>query len=147
DPEGSAPENAGLANIRAVRDDGSQHMIAGEVERTLLAAEARIVRSTRPAQRKISDREIEQRLRYLMINEGARMLAEGVVDSPAEVDIAMTAGMGWPTSSGGLMRTADQDGVANVVAALRRYAQRYGPIFEPSPWLVERAEQGRRIYE
>jgi len=67
-----------------------------------------------------------------MVNEGARCLAEGVVASAADLDLAMIFGTGFPPFRGGLCRWADQRGLADVVAALERLQAESGPRFAPS---------------
>ncbi len=80
----------------------------------------------------------EERMVFSMINEAARILDEGVVDSPGTVDVAMIMGTGFPPFRGGLLRYADSLGLDRVRERLRRYAADAGPRLEPAPCLVNR---------
>jgi 3-hydroxyacyl-CoA dehydrogenase/enoyl-CoA hydratase/3-hydroxybutyryl-CoA epimerase len=82
-----------------------------------------------------------------MVNEGARCLDEGVVESPEDVDFAMVTGAGWAPFRGGPLRYADTIGVDRVVAALSRLANEVGPRFAPCDRLAEMARTQKRFYE
>lgn len=98
--------------------------------------------------RKISSKEIEERLLFLMANEAARILGEGVVASAADVDIALTGGAGVPTSLGGLLRYVSGRDLRYVERRLREFAAAGGgPAFEPAPLLVGLSAQGRGFYD
>jgi len=90
--------------------------------------------------------EIVQRLTLAMINEAARALAEGVVRSPRDGDVAAVFGFGFPPFRGGPLRYADDLGAARVVADLERLAERLGPRFAPCDALRERARSGASFY-
>lgn len=77
-----------------------------------------------------------------MVNEAARCLAEGVVGSAADVDLAMILGTGFPPFRGGLCRWADQQGVSALITTLERLANSVGSRFQPSDALRETAEAG-----
>jgi 3-hydroxyacyl-CoA dehydrogenase/enoyl-CoA hydratase/3-hydroxybutyryl-CoA epimerase len=77
-----------------------------------------------------------------MVNEAARCLAEGVVAGPAETDLAMILGTGFPPFRGGLCRWADQQGLANIVAMLERLETAVGERFRPSEALRGFAAKG-----
>ena len=96
------------------------------------------------ARRQISEREIVERLVYALVNEGAHILAEGIAARASDIDIVYLAGYGFPAWRGGPMFHADQVGLYNVLAAMRRYARGHrGEAWEPAPLLVELAEAGR----
>lgn len=80
---------------------------------------------------------VVERMVLPMVNEAARCLAEGLVASAADVDLAMILGTGFPPFRGGLCRWADETGVAEVVDGLRDLAAAVGPRFAPSPALEE----------
>jgi 3-hydroxyacyl-CoA dehydrogenase/enoyl-CoA hydratase/3-hydroxybutyryl-CoA epimerase len=86
--------------------------------------------------------EIERRLIYPMVDEAALCLAEGVVGSAAELDLAMIAGTGFPPFRGGLLRHADAVGVQGVVSVLERLSSVVGPRLAPSAALREVAARG-----
>jgi 3-hydroxyacyl-CoA dehydrogenase/enoyl-CoA hydratase/3-hydroxybutyryl-CoA epimerase len=77
-----------------------------------------------------------------MVDEAARCLAEGVVGSAAELDLAMVLGTGFPPFRGGLCRWSDQQGVGRLVVELERLTTAVGERFEPSPALCEAASAG-----
>jgi 3-hydroxyacyl-CoA dehydrogenase/enoyl-CoA hydratase/3-hydroxybutyryl-CoA epimerase len=77
-----------------------------------------------------------------MVDEAARCLAEGVVASPDDLDLAMVYGTGFPPFRGGLCRWADQQGVGRLVVELERLAVAVGERFEPSHALRETASAG-----
>lgn len=79
-----------------------------------------------------------ERMVYAMINEAARTLGDEVVAQPADVDIAMILGTGFPPFRGGLLRYADSIGLDRIATGLREFAQRVGPRFEPAPELLNR---------
>lgn len=76
---------------------------------------------------------------YPMVNEAARALAEDVVDSPADGDLALVMGMGWPPFRGGLLRWADEVGIQRIVDRLDEWAEAIDPRFAPAEPLRERA--------
>ena len=93
--------------------------------------------------RAISDAEIVERLVFALANEGARILEEGIAARSSDIDIVYLSGYGFPVFRGGPMFHADQVGLYNVLAAMRRYACGYqGDAWEPAPLLVELAEAG-----
>jgi 3-hydroxyacyl-CoA dehydrogenase/enoyl-CoA hydratase/3-hydroxybutyryl-CoA epimerase len=98
--------------------------------------------------------EIVDRLVLAMVNEGARALAEEVVQGPRELDLATVFGMGFAPFRGGLLAYADARGPAEVVRALERLAalpalaQRPGgrERFTPAPALLELARSGAKFH-
>ena len=68
-----------------------------------------------------------------MINEAAFCLAEGIVASPAKLDLAMIFGTGFPPFRGGLCAYADSLGAKAVVEGLEKLAAEKGPRFNPAP--------------
>ncbi|MBW3660727.1 MAG: enoyl-CoA hydratase/isomerase family protein [Gemmatimonadetes bacterium] len=83
---------------------------------------------------------------YPMVDEAARALAEDVVDSPADGDLALVMGIGWPPFRGGLMRWADEVGVAKIVDRLDEWAGAVDARLAPSDALRERARLGVGFY-
>ncbi|MFT5481934.1 MAG: 3-hydroxyacyl-CoA dehydrogenase [Halieaceae bacterium] len=91
--------------------------------------------------RDISDDEILERCIYPMINEGAKILAEGMAQRASDIDVVWVFGYGWPADRGGPMYYADSIGLKSVVEKLRKYGEAAGDNFwEPSTLLVELAE-------
>ncbi|MET0290784.1 MAG: 3-hydroxyacyl-CoA dehydrogenase NAD-binding domain-containing protein, partial [Steroidobacteraceae bacterium] len=88
----------------------------------LLAAEAK---SLGIAQRTdITAEEIVERCIYSMINEGAKILEEGVALRPGDIDVVYTSGYGFPRRRGGPMFFADEIGLATVLAGIEKYGKR-----------------------
>lgn len=107
----------------------------------LIAADRQ--RHARP-QRTIEAEEIRERCLYAMINEGARILEEGIAARPGDIDVVWIHGYGWPVARGGPMYWADRIGTAHVLARLRAHHEATGAdVFVPSPLLVRLAEAGQ----
>ncbi len=83
--------------------------------------------------RAIPDEEIQQRILYAMINEGARILEEGIAQRPLDIDIVEIFGYGFPRWRGGPMCQADLIGLAKVHETIRRYAETDPQFWTPSP--------------
>ncbi|MEM7219076.1 MAG: 3-hydroxyacyl-CoA dehydrogenase NAD-binding domain-containing protein [Pseudomonadota bacterium] len=105
------------------------------VEQT--SAELGITRSA------VDDDEVLQRCFYPLVNEGARLLEEGIALRPCDIDIVYINGYGWPEPTGGPMFWADQRGLGNVYEALLAFQDKYGDAFEPAPLLKRLAEAGK----
>ena len=88
--------------------------------------------------REFSDEEILQRCTYSMINEGAKILDEGMSQRPSDIDVVWVNGYGWPTYRGGPMHYADTIGLENILATLKQFQeQEQDDFWQPSP-LIER---------
>lgn len=97
--------------------------------------------------REIGEDEIRERLLYAMVNEGAKILDEGIAPRPQEIDIAMVNGLGWPAITGGPMHWADQIGLDKVLATIERFRAEQGDAYwTPAPLLVRHAAEGRGFY-
>ncbi|TFW11477.1 3-hydroxyacyl-CoA dehydrogenase [Massilia arenosa] len=96
------------------------------------------------ARRKITDEEIVERLVYALVNEGARILDEGIALRASDIDMVYLTGYGFPLHRGGPMFYADSVGLFNVRMAMDKYAHgRHGDAWEPAPLLVKLADEGR----
>ncbi|MCW5639113.1 MAG: enoyl-CoA hydratase/isomerase family protein [Rubrivivax sp.] len=95
--------------------------------------------------RRIDDQEILERLVYPMVNEGAKILAEGIAQRASDIDVVWIYGYGWPVYRGGPMFYADTVGAAEVVAALAKHKPRLGDGFALAPLLEQAARDGRRL--
>lgn len=93
--------------------------------------------------RAIDAAEIRARLLYGMVNEGAKLLDEGIAARPQDIDVAMVHGVGWPAHSGGPMAWADETGLPAVLDAITRFRADHGDGWTPAPLLVERVAAGR----
>jgi 3-hydroxyacyl-CoA dehydrogenase len=94
--------------------------------------------------RKVSDREIVERALYSLINEGARILEEGIALRASDIDVVYIAGYGFPDYRGGPMFYADTIGLPNILRAMHRFAMDYQPdAWEPAPLLTKLAAESR----
>lgn len=97
-------------------------------------------------QREISDEEILERCILPMINEGAKILDEGIAIRASDIDVVYVYGYGWPVYRGGPMHYANSLGLDKVLEKLRAYQQSSGSDFwEPSQYLVDLAGRGERF--
>ena len=93
--------------------------------------------------RNISADEIIERTIYPMINEGARILEEGIALRPSDIDIVWINGYAFPIGKGGPMFWAEQAGLAHIVERLEYWHGKTGnPVFEPSELLRKAAKSG-----
>ena len=100
------------------------------------------------APREHSDQEIVERCLYPLINEGIRLLEEGVAIRSGDVDVVWTAGYGFPRYRGGPLFYGDLIGLAAVHEGIIRYRRIFGPMhWEPAPLLARLAGEGRRLAE
>ncbi len=94
--------------------------------------------------RKISDKEIVERLVYALVNEGANILDEGIAMRASDIDMVYLTGYGFPLHRGGPMFYADTVGLPNVVMAMEKYAKgRYGDAWQPALLLATLAAEGK----
>jgi 3-hydroxyacyl-CoA dehydrogenase len=92
----------------------------------------------------VAEAEIIERLIYPMINEGARILEEGVAERPGDIDTIWLQGYNWPAWKGGPMFYADLVGLGRVRDRLQDFAATTGDAsLQPAPLLVRLAEAGR----
>jgi 3-hydroxyacyl-CoA dehydrogenase len=96
--------------------------------------------------REFSDEEILDRCVLPMINEGAKILDEGIAMRASDIDVVYVYGYGWPIYRGGPMHYANSLGLDKVVEKLRHYQDETGDDFwTPSPYLVDLAENGKKF--
>ena len=93
----------------------------------------------------LSDEYILERTLFALINEGAKILEEGMAQRASDIDVVWIYGYGWPVYRGGPMFYADTVGAAEVVAALKRLAPMLGEGFTLAPLLLKTAEAQGRI--
>jgi 3-hydroxyacyl-CoA dehydrogenase len=111
-----------------------------EVERIIVGASRRLGIERRT----IDKQEIVERMIYPMINEGARILEEGIASRPSDIDVVWVYGYGWPAWRGGPMFYADQVGLKHIRDRLAEYASRSGDAaLEPAPLLARLARENR----
>lgn len=132
----AAPGAAGAAG--AQRQDDPEAL-------AILAARARELRIE---PRKIDDGEIVERCLYPLMNEGFRILEEGIAQRSGDIDVVWAAGYGFPRHRGGPMFYAETLGLRRLLEGLRRYRERYGAMhWEPAPLLVELVDSGMSLSE
>lgn len=95
-----------------------------------------------PAARQPSPTELKTRLLSIMALESVRCLEDGVIDNPAEADVASILGIGYPSWTGGTFSYIDTVGAQPFVAQCQQLAALHGPRFEPPTELLRRAERG-----
>jgi 3-hydroxyacyl-CoA dehydrogenase/enoyl-CoA hydratase/3-hydroxybutyryl-CoA epimerase/3-hydroxyacyl-CoA dehydrogenase/enoyl-CoA hydratase/3-hydroxybutyryl-CoA epimerase/enoyl-CoA isomerase len=100
----------------------------------------------RTGRRDISLEEITDRLFLPMLTEASRVLTEGIVREPADVDMGLILGIGFPSFRGGLLRWADSLGLPAVLEKLRQYEQ-LGPRFQPTEQMRRLAAEGKGFYD
>jgi 3-hydroxyacyl-CoA dehydrogenase len=96
--------------------------------------------------REFGDDEILERCLCAMVNEGAKLIGEGIVPRPDEVDVAMINGIGFPAHTGGPLWWADNVGLDKIVAAIRRLIVHDRDDWTPAPLLERLAAAGGRFY-
>ena len=111
-----------------------------EVEKLIDETLARLGRKKRV----VTDDEILERMMYPMINEGAKILAEGIAARPSDIDVVWLYGYGWPIYRGGPMFWADSVGLKHIADRLAFYAKETNdPSLEPAPLLRKLADEGK----
>jgi 3-hydroxyacyl-CoA dehydrogenase len=111
-----------------------------EVEKIILDTSSRLGIN----RRQIAEEEIVERMIFPMINEGARILEEGIATRPGDIDVIWAHGYGWPVWRGGPMYYADRLGLAHLRDRLTFYADRSrDQTMQPAPLLQRLAAEGR----
>ncbi len=96
--------------------------------------------------RKISDDEIVHRLVYSLVNEGAKIIEEGIASRASDIDMVYLTGYGFPLHRGGPMCYADTVGLFNVVQAMKKFAANPlddASFWQPAPLLARLAAEGK----
>jgi 3-hydroxyacyl-CoA dehydrogenase len=89
--------------------------------------------------------EIQRRVHAAMVNEGARVLAEGIAARPSDIDVVLVHGYGYPAWRGGPMHEADAIGLPEVLRRVEALHAASGIGWEPAPLLREMAAAGKRF--
>lgn len=95
--------------------------------------------------RSYTDEEILQRCLFPMINEGAKLLEEGMAIRSSDIDIVWCNGYGWPVYHGGPMFYGDMVGLDKVLAGMKELENEHGAEFKPSALLVKLAGEGKKF--
>jgi 3-hydroxyacyl-CoA dehydrogenase len=110
--------------------------------------EALIMKASKQAgitRRAISDQEIIERCIYALVNEGAKILEEGIALRASDIDIIYRDGYGFPAYRGGPMFYADTVGLKSVYEAVEKYHQAHGDFWKPAGLLKKLAQEGKRF--
>ncbi len=93
--------------------------------------------------RDISDEEILKRLMYGLVNEGAKILEEGIAQRASDIDVIYVYGYGFPAHRGGPMFYAEQVGLEEVYKDIQHFHEVHGKLWEPAPLLERLAGEGK----
>ena len=120
-------------------DAGRNATPSAVAERLILEFSARqgIVR------RAVSDGEILERCLYPMVNEGAKILDEGIAARASDIDTVWLRGYGWPLYRGGPMFWAELEGLPQILGRLRALQREHGDDFRPAPLLERLVAEGK----
>jgi 3-hydroxyacyl-CoA dehydrogenase len=110
-----------------------------ELEAFIVAESARMGIVRKP----MGEEEILKRCLYGMVNEGAKLLEQGIALRPSDIDITYLTGYGFPAHHGGPMYLADRIGLPTVLADIERLHDAYGFWWEPAPLLRRLVREGR----
>jgi 3-hydroxyacyl-CoA dehydrogenase len=95
--------------------------------------------------RSFSADEIMRRYMAAMVNEGAKVVAEGIALRPLDVDVTFVAGYGFPRHRGGPMKWADMTGLDKVLADIQAFAKEDPLFWKPAPLLEQLVAEGRNF--
>ena len=110
--------------------------------------EALILQASKDAgieRREISDEEVLKRCLYPLINEGAKILEEGLAIRSSDIDVIWVHGYGFPRYRGGPMFWADTIGLDEVYQTMRRYHAEHGEVMRPAALLERLAKEGKKF--
>jgi len=138
---GRLGQKTGKGYYRYVAGDRTRHDDSEAID-LIRAAAARLG----IAQRQHSDAEILERCLYPLINEGFRILEEGVAIRSADVDVVWCAGYGFPRYRGGPMYYAETVGLKKVHDGMLKYREQFGPMhWQPAELLARLSREGRTL--
>ena len=92
--------------------------------------------------RAIGDEELRDRLILPMINEGVKLIEEGIVERASDIDAVWLSGFGWPTWKGGPMYWADTQGAGPLLARMNALHASHGEAFKPATLLERLSREG-----
>ena len=123
-------------------EKGSRTPVPDPAIEKLILAESKRLGVTRQT---IGDEEIIKRLIYALVNEGAKLLEEGIALRASDIDIIYITGYGFPAWRGGPMFYADTVGLDKVLADVERLHRTHGYFWRPAPLLERLAREGKRF--
>ena len=89
----------------------------------------------------ITDQEIIERMMLPMLMESSRCLEDEIVESPAEVDMALIFGLGFPPFRGGIFRWADEEGLERLATASEKYVE-LSQLYKPTKQILGMVSKG-----
>jgi len=93
--------------------------------------------------RSFTEEEILRRYMAAMVNEGAKVVEEGIALRPLDVDVTFMSGYGFPRHRGGPMQWADMQGLPKILADIESFAKEDPLFWEPAPLLVRLVKEGK----
>ena len=96
--------------------------------------------------REITDQEIVERTLYTMVNEGAKILEEGMAQRASDIDVVWVYGYGWPVYRGGPMFWADTEGLRQDRRGPEAPGRADGPDFSFSQAAARQGGEGREVH-
>jgi 3-hydroxyacyl-CoA dehydrogenase len=115
-------------------------------DRETAALSEEVARQAGIERRTITPEEIVDRCLYALVNEGARLLGEGIALRAADIDVVYLNGYGFPAWRGGPMFYADAVGLDKVLARIEEFEARHGSdLWSPAPLLKQLARDGQRF--
>ncbi|OOR91872.1 multifunctional fatty acid oxidation complex subunit alpha [Moraxella caviae] len=117
----------------------------GKPEKSADVATYELLKAVQDGTKEASEQEIIDRMMLAFCNETVRCLEDGIVGTPAEADMAMIMGVGFPPFRGGACRYIDQVGVSEFVALCDKYAY-LGKAYEAPALLRKMASEGKTFY-
>ena len=140
---GRLGQKNGRGYYRYVPGDRARHDDPEAIE-ILRATAARL----QVPQRQHSEQEILERCLYPLLNEGIRILEEGVAIRAADIDVVWTSGYGFPRYRGGPMFYADSLGLGVLYDGILKYRGQFGPMhWQPAPLLEKLTREGRTLHD
>jgi 3-hydroxyacyl-CoA dehydrogenase len=114
-----------------------------EIEKLIVETSAQLGRTRRD----IGDQEILERCLYPLINEGAKILEEGIAIRSSDIDVIWIYGYGFPIHRGGPMFYADRVGPGAIYEVMSRLHREHGELLAPAALLEDLAKSGKRFGE
>ena len=121
-------------------EDGSRTPIPDPIVDELIL---KVSQENALTRREVGDQEILERCMYPLVNEGAKILEEGLAQRASDIDVIWMYGYGFPRFRGGPMFWADLVGVQTIYDTMSRLHDEHGDWLEPAPLLKRIAEQGK----
>ena len=117
----------------------------GKPKKVVDAETPKLIASVQNGQKEFSEEEVIDRLMLPMIIETVRCLDEGIVESPAEADMGLIMGIGFPPFRGGALKYADEIGIQNSLDKCAKYAD-LGKLYEPTESMKQMAADGKSYF-